>query len=161
MNCFQKAFQCREITQENYFYKLFRIRYLMANKQIKIEIYTYGEYSKWEKGSKDLPVILNITDRIEAETGTEFGYILRITKGKGQKLSYRIEHPPFCDEHGKPMPDFTGEFYVNSNQYNFYLGDCIWEPADDKFGKWRFITYLGNRIVADKTLYVFRKKPEV
>lgn len=130
----------------------------MANKNIKIEIYTYGEYSAWEKGNKDLPKILNITDQIEADAGTEFGYILRISKGKGQMLTYRIEHPTFNDDQGNPMSDFTGEFYVNSNQYNFFLGDCIWEPIDDKFGKWRFITYLDNRVVADKTLNIIRKK---
>jgi len=129
----------------------------MANKQIKIEIYTYGEYSVWDKGSKELPKIRNITNQIEAEEGTEFGYILRITKGKGQKLQFKIEHPPFCDEEGKLMPDFTGDFFVNSNQYQFFLGDCIWQPIEDKFGKWRFITYFDKKIVADKTLNIIRK----
>ncbi len=129
----------------------------MANKQIKIEIYTYGEYTAWVKESNELPKIRNITDKIEAVVGTEFGYVLRILKEKGQKLQYKVEHPPFCDENGKLTPDFTGYFYVNSNNYQFFLGDCIWEPIEDKLGKWRFITYLDNKIVADKTLNLIRK----
>lgn len=133
----------------------------MAKKKVSVEIYTYGEYTRWDKESNDLPSILNITDRIEAEPGTEFGYVLRILKGKGKKLEYRIEHPPFCDENGDLMPDFTGEVFVNSNQYNFFLGDSIWEPVDDKFGKWRFICYIDKRIVADKTLHILPRKVNV
>ncbi len=129
----------------------------MAKKKISVEIYTYGEYSRWDKTSNDLPTILNINDRIEAEAGTEFGYVLRILKGKGERLEFRIEHPPFCDDAGAVMPDFTGEVFVNSNQYNFFLGDCIWEPIHDKFGKWRFICTIDKRVVAEKTLHLIPK----
>ncbi|WP_299584052.1 DUF3859 domain-containing protein [uncultured Sunxiuqinia sp.] len=131
----------------------------MAKKKIDIVLYSYGEYSPWDRSNRDLPKIREITEIIEAEIGTEFGYILKIRKGKGKKLEFRIIHPPFKDEHGAIAPDFTGEYYINSNDYSFFLGDCIWEPLEDKLGPWRLITYLDGQVIADKTLQLVAKKP--
>lgn len=132
----------------------------MSRKKFDIELYTWGEYSSWDKGSKALPKILNISNTVEAEIGTEFGYVLKIKKAKGHQLNFRIIHPPFNDEFGEPMDDFTGEVYINSNDYEFFLGDCIWEPLDDKLGPWRLITELDGKTIADKTLYLVRKGAE-
>jgi len=129
----------------------------LSKKKFDITLYTYGEYSTWDRESKALPKILNITDTIEADIGTEFGYVLKIKKAKGCKIDFRIIHPPFNDENGEPMDDFTGEVYINSNDYEFFLGDCIWEPLDDKLGSWRLITELEGKVIADKTLYLVRK----
>lgn len=129
----------------------------MSKKKIDIELYSYGEYSPWDKTSKALPRILAIGDRVEAESGTEFGYVLKLKKAKGKRLDFRIIHPPFNDEWGKPMGDFTGEVYITSNDYEFFLGDCIWEPIDDKLGPWRLITELEGKVIADKTLHLVRK----
>ena len=130
----------------------------MARKKIDIELHSYGQYSEWERNSRKLPKIINITETIEAEVGTEFGYILKIKKGKGKKLEFKIIHPPFTDEQGNSMPDFTGEYYINSNDYEFFLGDCIWEPLEDKLGSWRLITYLDGQVIADKILLLINKK---
>ena len=130
----------------------------MAKSKIDITLYSYGEYSAWDRSSRELPKLINITETIEAEIGTEFGYVLKIKKGKGKKLEFRIIHPPFKDEHGKVRPDFTGEYYVNSNDHSFFLGDCIWEPLEDKLGEWRLITYMDGKVIADKTLTLIKKK---
>lgn len=130
----------------------------MSKKKIDIELYSYGEYSRWDKSSKALPHILNISDTVDAEIGTEFGYVLKIKKAKGKLLEFRIIHPPFDDEFGEPMDDFTGEVYINSNDYEFFLGDCIWEPLENKLGPWRLITELEGKVIADKTLHLVRKQ---
>ncbi|WP_372774785.1 DUF3859 domain-containing protein [Mangrovibacterium sp.] len=132
----------------------------MSKKKFDIELYTWGEYAGWDKQSKALPKILAISNTVEAEIGTEFGYVLKIKKAKGYKLDFRIIHPPFNDEFGEPMDDFTGEVYINSNDYEFFLGDCIWEPLEDKLGQWRLITELDGKTIADKTLYLVRKGAE-
>ncbi len=124
----------------------------MAKQKIDIELYSYGEYSHWNRESRELPTIVNITNTIKAEIGTEFGYVLKIKKAKGKKLEFRIIHPPFKDEQGNVRPDFTGEYYINSNDYSFFLGDCIWEPLHDKLGDWRMLTYMDGKVIADKTL---------
>ncbi len=129
----------------------------MSKKKIEVELYSYGEYSRWDKTSKELPRILNITDHIEAEIGTEFGYMLKIKKARGKKLEFRIIHPPFTDEDGQVMDDFTGEVYIHSNDYEFFLGDCVWEPLEDKLGAWRLMTMMDGKIIADKTLTLIGK----
>ena len=131
----------------------------MGKRKVDIELYSFGEYSKWDRNSKELPNLVDVTETIKAEIGTEFGYVLKIKRGKGKKLEFRIIHPPFKDDHGNLMPDFTGEYYINSNDYSFFLGDCIWEPLDDKLGEWRLITYLDGKLIADKTLKLIEKKP--
>ena len=130
----------------------------MSKKKIDIELYSYGEYSRWDRNSRELPRIINITETIEAEIGTEFGYVLKIKKAKGKKLEFRIIHPPFNDENGQLMPDFTGEYFIGSNDYSFFLGDCIWEPLEDKLGDWRLITYYEGKVIADKTLRLVKKQ---
>jgi hypothetical protein len=101
----------------------------LGKRKFDIELYTYGEYSTWDRTSKALPRILNITGTIEAEIGTEFGYVLRIRKAKGSKIFFRIIHPPFQDEKGNVMDDFT----------------------------WRLITELDGKVIADKTLWLVSK----
>lgn len=129
----------------------------MAKKNIDIKLDSYGQYTNWDRDSKQLPQIINITDVIEAEIGTEFGYVLKIKRGKGKKLKFKIIHPPFTDDNGVVMPDFIGEYYINSNDYEFFLGDCIWEPLADKLGNWQLITYLDGQVIANKTLRLVKK----
>ncbi|MFV0364974.1 MAG: DUF3859 domain-containing protein [Mangrovibacterium sp.] len=124
----------------------------MAKKKAQIELYSYGEYSNWDRGSKSLPKVVNISEIVEVTLGTEFGYVLRMKQAKGMLINFRIIHPPCNDEHGNPIGDLTGELYVNSNDYEFFLGDCVWAPLHDKLGKWRLITELDGKVVADKTL---------
>ena len=126
----------------------------MPKRKPEFEIYTYGIYSKWDRESKDIPKILEITDTIPAQLDIEFGYVLKIRRGKGIKLDFIIDHPPFKDESGNISPPFVGEHYVNSNDWQFFLGDTIWEPIDDKKGKWTLITKYKGQIVAEKSLII-------
>lgn len=127
----------------------------MAKRRPDFKLYSFGEYSKWDKNSKEIPKILNITNEIEAEAGTEFGYVLEIKHAKGETITFKIEHPPFKDEQGNLMPPFTGEQFIGVNNYTFYLGDCIWEPVADKLGTWELSTFHKGKLVAHK---IFRLK---
>jgi hypothetical protein len=122
----------------------------MKRRKPDIKIHSFGEYTKWDRKSKTIPKILDITTTIKASIGTEFGYILKIKKGKGEKLTFIINHPPFKDADGKTTPPFTGEEFITTNDYEFYLGDCIWEPINDKLGKWELTTYHYGKVVAHK-----------
>lgn len=123
----------------------------MARRKIKITMYSYGEYSGWDRKSKAIPRILKITTDIKAEIGTEFGYVLHIKQGKGETLTFRIDHPPFTDEQGNVAPPFTGEQFIRTNDFEFYLGDCIWEPLEDKLGEWKLTTWHKGKVVAEKS----------
>lgn len=130
----------------------------MTKKKIEVEIYSYGIYSKWDKKSSDLPKIVEFTHDVPAILDTEFGYVIKIKKGKGAKISYRIEHPPIKNKDGNLMPVFKGTEYVKSNDYSFFIGDCIWDPVGEKIGKWRIITWLDDKKVADETFFVCSAK---
>ncbi|HKK82031.1 MAG TPA: DUF3859 domain-containing protein [Prolixibacteraceae bacterium] len=129
----------------------------MPKRKIEIELYSYGEYQPWDRESRDIPKLLDITDVVEADIGTEFGYVLHIKKAKGKRIDFRIDHPPFKDEEGKVRPPFTGQVFINSNQYEFFLGDCVWEPLDDKLGVWTMTTKIEGEIVAKKSLRLIKK----
>ena len=130
----------------------------MTKRKTTVEIFSYGEYTKWEKESKSIPKILKFTTNIDAEIGTEFGYVLRIKNGKGKVLNFEIEHRPFTDDKGKVRPAFTGEQFIRTSNFEFYLGDCVWEPLEDKLGDWEITTYLEGEIVAQKKFYLIKKK---
>ena len=124
----------------------------MARKKAQVEIHSCGVYDGWDRESKELPNLLKITTEIAAELGVEFGYILRFRHARNAKITFRIEHPPFKDSSGRVVPAFTGELYVKTNDFRFFLGDTIWAPVEDKRGDWRLITWLDGELVADKTI---------
>lgn len=124
----------------------------MAKKKVQHELYSYGIYSRWERQNKNLPKLLEITDQIPVKDDIEFGYILKINGAKGKILDFRIDHPPFKNENGQTTPPFKGEYYINSNDYEFFLGDTVWEPYEDKAGEWRLRTWLEGKLIADKKL---------
>jgi hypothetical protein len=125
-----------------------------SHKKFSVEIESYGLYSKWNKESRELPKIQEFTSTIQAAADNEFGMILRIRKGKGATIEYRIKHPPFKNDAGEPEPDFTGEYLVTSNDYHFYIGDSIREPVEDKKGVWQIIVYYHSEVVAQKKFTV-------
>jgi hypothetical protein len=131
---------------------------IMAKRKINIELYSFGEYQTWDRQSKSIPKILDITTEIEAEIGTEFGYVLRVKKAKGETLTFRIDHPPFKDDKGVLMPPFTGEQFIRTNDFEFYLGDCVWEPLEDKLGKWELTTWHEGKVVAQKTFVLTKRE---
>ncbi|MBS2097232.1 DUF3859 domain-containing protein [Carboxylicivirga linearis] len=127
----------------------------MAKKKITHELYSYGIYDRWERQSKDLPKLLEITDRIPIKDDIEFGYVLKIKGAKGKKLEFKIDHPPFKNDKGETEPPFTGEYYINSNTYEFFLGDTVWEPFENKAGEWRLYTWMDGKLIAEKRLILY------
>lgn len=124
----------------------------MAKKKITYELYSYGIYSRWERQSKELPKLLEITTQIPIKPDIEFGYVIKIKGAKGKRLKYKIDHPAFENRSGNIEPPFEGEVYINSNNYEFFLGDTVWEPYDDKVGKWKLSTVLDDELIAYKEL---------
>lgn len=110
-------------------------------------IKSYGLYTAWDRETKELPKIVKHTLEIPAEIGVEFGFILSVKRAKGEILEYCIEHPPFVDETGEISPPFEGTYFVNSNDFQFFLGDTVWEPVEDKRGTWVLtVRYKGKEV---------------
>ncbi len=109
----------------------------MAKRSSIIEMTSYGIYSTWDSKSKQLPKIQEFTVRVPAEVDIEFGFIINIKKAKGQKIQYCIYHPSITTEDGDVLEPFDGEEHINSNDWDFYLGDTIWLPVENKIGPWR------------------------
>ncbi|MFP4354480.1 MAG: DUF3859 domain-containing protein [Phycisphaerae bacterium] len=122
----------------------------MAKKNPDIRMVSFGRYTPFQKGSKEMPRILEFTTRIPGQIGTEFGYILKIRKARGMMLTFRIDHPPFLNEQGDLTPPFDGEMFVDANDYDFFLGDAVWAPAEDKQGDWTLTTWLDGEQIAEK-----------
>lgn len=128
----------------------------MAKQKADVKIESCGLYTPLNKTGKELPQLIRFTEEIPCELGVEFGYILHIRKGRGMKLTFQIDHPPFFDSSGGVAPPFTGEEYVRSNDWKFFLGDTTWEPIEDKAGPWRIRSWLDGDLVADRTLTLVR-----
>ena len=128
----------------------------MARRKPKIRIRTYGTYTQWDSESRELPRLLEITTRIPAVIDVEFGLIVNVKGGRNQQLHYCIDHPGIADAGGNTRPPFEGTVYVRTNDWNFYLGDTIWEPIDDKLGSWHLSLKLDDFVVAAKTFDLYR-----
>jgi hypothetical protein len=126
----------------------------MSKLKSDFSIKSYGIYDCWNEKSKALPQIKRFTTDVPAHLNIEFGFILNAFKAKGKKLSYIIYHPNIPDEDGEAMPPFTGEVYVRNNDWDFYLGDTLWEPVENKTGDWRLVIELEGRVIAEKIFSV-------
>lgn len=126
----------------------------MAKRKPEIRMRTYGIYTKWESQSKELPRIREITTRIPAQIDIEFGFMVNVKGAKNQELYFCIDHPGILDSEGRRRDPFDGSVYVRTNDWDFYLGDTIWEPIDDKIGCWRMWIELKGVVVAEKTFGV-------
>lgn len=118
----------------------------------EVEIVSYGKYSNWDRDSKELPELVDLTEEVKAEIDVEFGMIIEIFKAKGRYLDFVIDHPPFKDEHGNIAPPFEGTYQIKSNPFSFFLGDTIWEPVEDKKGPWTMTVFIDDEKVAGKTI---------
>lgn len=98
----------------------------MAKQKPTFTITTYGIYDQWHENAKALPKITQYTTEVIAQQDVEFGFTVNVKKAKGLKLTYIICHPCLEDEEGNVMPPFEGVVYVDNNNWNYYLGDCIW-----------------------------------
>ena len=128
----------------------------MAKRKVEVRMRSCGIYTDWDKDSKELPRFREATHRVPAEIGVEFGFIVDIRGAKNQELAYCIDHPGILDAEGNRRPPFDGTVYVKQNDWKFFLGDTIWEPVEDKLGKWRLTLELDGKTVADETFELFQ-----
>jgi hypothetical protein len=129
----------------------------MAKSKPIIKIETYGIHTTWDAESKHLPKIKTFTTDIPAEIDVEFGFIVNIKKARGEKVRYCIYHPDITDDSGDVLAPFDGELYVRNNDWDFYLGDTIWAPIDNKLGDWRMTIEMKGKIIAEKTFNLYAR----
>ena len=130
----------------------------MAKRKISSKVVNHGIYDSWERDAKGLPSLEKSRDKIPARAEVEFGYIVNIKGAKGKILEYRIEHPPFQDESGEVAKPFVGELFVRTNDWNFFLGDKVWEPVEDKVGEWRLVTSIEGAVLEDRIFTVVEEE---
>jgi len=118
----------------------------------EVEIVSYGQYTTWDRESKKLPELVDLTTEVNAEVGVEFGMIVEIFQAKGRFLDFIIDHPPFKDEDGHISPPFEGSYQIKNNPYAFFLGDTIWEPVEDKRCPWTMTVLMDGQKLASKTI---------
>jgi hypothetical protein len=119
---------------------------------------TWGIYSQWDSDSKQLPKIGQVTTHVPAEVDIEFGFVVNVKGAKNQELDYCIDHPGILDDEGNRRAAFTGTVYVKTNDWDFFLGDTIWNPINDKLGQWHLTLKMGGSPVAEKSFDVFLPK---
>ena len=127
----------------------------MPKRKPEIRIRSYGIYSDWDAKTKTLPRIEEFTTRVPATIDIEFGFIINIKWAKNSELDYCIDHPGILDDLGKRRSPFDGSVYVKTNDWDFYLGDTIWEPIKDKLGPWRMSVEMEGKLVAEKTFEIY------
>lgn len=127
----------------------------MAKLKPDFKLRTFGIYTQWDSQSKDLPAIVEVTDRIPAVVDVEFGFVINVRKGRTARLEYRIDHPGILDDSGRRRPPFTGFVHVKTSDWDFFLGDTIWTPIDDKLGDWHLSISWDGSVVAEKTFCVY------
>lgn len=123
----------------------------MAKKKPEIKLIGFGIYTQWDTATRELPKLIKRTRCIPCEIDVEFGYVVNIRKAKNKELTYCIYHPNIPDEQGVIMPPFLGVEYIRQNEWNFFIGDTVWSPVENKAGQWRITLELDGEIVADET----------
>ena len=125
-----------------------------SKKKFEVVIESYGLYTQWRSSSRELPKIIEFTNVIRAYAGNEFGMILRIRKGKGVKLDYYVRRSALKNGRNIFGNDFTGKHIIRSNDYKFFVGDCIDHPVEDKIGKWIISIYSEGILLAEKSFSI-------
>lgn len=82
--------------------------------------------------------------------GTDPVIVTSIKGAKNQRLTQVTSHPGILDAVGQPRDSFTGEVYVRTQDWNFYLGDTIRQPIEDKVGRWHLWLELQGERIAEK-----------
>ena len=98
--------------------------------------------------------MVEATTNVPARIDIEFGFVVNIKGAKNQELHFCIDHPGILDAQGRRRDPFDGSVYVKTNDWNFYLGDTIWDPIEDKLGDWRMTLELDGKLIAQKTFHV-------
>jgi hypothetical protein len=125
-----------------------------SKKKFEVVIESYGIYTQWRSNDRELPKIVEFTNVIRAYEGNEFGMILRIRRGKGVKLDYYVKRPVIQKGGNFIENDFGGKHIVRSNDYKFFVGDCIDPPVKEKLGEWIISIYSEGILLAEKTFKV-------
>jgi hypothetical protein len=128
----------------------------MAKQKPEIRMRTWGIYTQWDSDSKALPKVVEVTTRIPAEVDIEFGFVVNIKGAKNQQLHYCIDHPGIPDDQGNRRAPFAGSVYIKTNDWDFFLGDTIWNPIEDKLGEWCLSLELNGKLVVEKRFEVVR-----
>lgn len=129
----------------------------MAKRSPIVGMVSYGIYTTWDAKSQQLPKIQEFTTQVTADLDVEFGFIINVKKAKGAQIRYCIDHPGIKSKKGERLAPFEGEEYINSNDWDFYLGDTIWEPIEDKIGAWRLSIEMDGQIIAEKTFHLLAR----
>lgn len=119
--------------------------------RMRVQVRSFGIYEAWDGNQKQVPRLKTFTTEVPARIGIEFGYMLHIDHGRGQRLDFEIDHPPWLNSSGDPEPPFRGSFYVRHNDFDFFLGDTVWEPWESKIGNWTLRTWHDGQLLAEKT----------
>ena len=127
----------------------------MAKRKPEFRLRTYGIYTKWDSASKELPRVVEVTTRVRAVIDVEFGFVVNVRGGKNLSLDYCIDHPGILDAEGNRRLPFDGSVYVKTNDWNFFLGDTIWSPIDEKLGQWHLSLSMNGAVVAEKTFELY------
>lgn len=130
----------------------------MPKQKPNITIEKFGRFTTWDKTSREMPRLIKYTTEIEAVDGNEFGIVINVDYLKGEVLEFTIKHPPIKDEKGNLLPQFKGELHVNSKHTQFFVGDGIWLPVEDKIGAWEITIFYKNEKVANKKFDVILPK---
>lgn len=127
----------------------------MPKKKPEVRLRSWGIYTRWDADSKSLPELREVTTHVPAEVDIEFGLVVNVRGARNEKLFYCINHPGILDADGNQRPPFDGTVHVRTNHWDFYLGDTIWLPVDDKLGTWTMWIELHGQRVAEKSFEVF------
>ena len=126
----------------------------MSKNRVNAKIVSYGIYSRWESGSKELPRIMHFCEEVPARLDIEFGMIISIRQAKGKSIEWCIAHPQIPGDDGVTMAPFRGTMRIRSADWQFFLGDTIWAPAENKMGNWKMWVKLDGERIAEKTFKV-------
>jgi hypothetical protein len=117
----------------------------MARKRPVIREVSYGLYERFDAEAKTLPKHVEFTGRVPPEAGQEFGFILNLKQARGLTIDFKIDHPRIPDPEGKVMPPFRGEVFVLNSDFDFFLGDALWEPIEQMLGPWTLSCRIAGR----------------
>jgi hypothetical protein len=131
----------------------------MPKRKPEIRMKSYGIYNQWDSDAKALPRIEQFTTTVPAVVDVEFGFVVNIKGAKNCELDFCIDHPGILDADGNRRPPFDGTVFVKTNDWNFYLGDTVWEPIADKIGTWTMTLDLKGKRIAEKSFQVHAATP--
>ncbi len=128
----------------------------MAKRKPEIRMKSYGIYTQWDSDAKELPRIQEFTTKVEAIVDVEFGFVVNIKGAKNEELDFCIDHPGILDAEGNTRLPFDGTVFVKTNDWDFYLGDTIWPPIEDKLGTWHMTLGLQGKVIAEKSFELWK-----